>query len=787
MDTHARRRSNPGPATSTRQRWRTRARAIRVVAKYGLARAKMAPVIALVGATCLCVAWPAHAQDVHVGEGDARPAVSAKQIESVVATLRDDTEREKLIQQLEVLLAAKRAEAADTESAASAGFGGMVLEYLSHRLEALNSLAGGAVSGLANLPAVVGELAGRASDPDVRAAWVDLAFKLILVVGAGLIAERLVMRLLREPLLRLQDREEDGTGRRTVRLIRRTLMDLGPLAAFAVASYAVLVLSAPHPRTRVIALVIINAHVIVRAVSVLARVVLRPRYSGLRFVQLTDENANYLFFWIRRLTIVLVYGIFVAESLPLLGLGQAHQAFAKHLIALVVTSMLIVLVLQNRQVVSRWLSSTPSKGTWRRMRRSLAGVWHVVVIAYILATYGVWIVGVAGGFEFLLRATVVTLITGFAAFAVLHGLRSAVERGFRVNEETRRRFPHLEKRVNRHRGIIDITLRSIVVLVAALLVLEAWHVGPFTWLASESGRTFVGHLLTVAFITGGALVAWELLSMLVERLLEERDQQGEIVQRGARMRTFLPLVRNVVRIVLLVLVLLVVLSELGIAIGPLLAGAGVVGLAISFGAQSLVKDVISGFFVLLEDTISVGDVVDLGGHAGVVESMSIRSVRLRDVGGNVHTVPFGEVASVLNMTKDYSYALMEVGIAYNEDVDAVVEVLREIGVDMQADEVFGPVILEPLDVLGLQSFGDSSVNIRIRLKTVPTRQWAVKREFQRRMKRAFDERGIEIPFPHQTLYFGVDKSGAAPAARIVLDNGPDSRASSAPSFPRERE
>ena len=226
---------------------------------------------------------------------------------------------------------------------------------------------------------------------------------------------------------------------------------------------------------------------------------------------------------------------------------------------------------------------------------------------------------------------------------------------------------------------------------------------------------------------------------------------------------------------LLLFVVLIVLSEIGVNIGPLLAGAGIVGLAVSFGAQSLVKDVITGFFILLEDTIAVGDMVDLGGHFGIVEGMSIRSVRLRDLEGTVHTVPFGEVASVLNMTKDFSYALMEIGIAYREDVDQVVEVLREIGEGMQADEEFGPLILEPLEVLGLDSFGASSVNIRIRLKTLPIKQWPVKREYQRRMKRVFDERGIEIPFPHQTVYFGADRAGAAPAARTSLENAGQSQ------------
>ena len=699
--------------------------------------------------------------------------MSAAQIESLVETLRDDSEREKLIAQLEVLLQAQNAQTTDTPSAEVDSAGVTALAFLSRKVEALNGLAGEVARSLANVPAVAGELAEKASDPEVRRRWFEVAFKLIVVVGIGFVAEWLVMRLLSRPRFHLRDRDDNGTGRQVVRLMERTLMDLAPVVAFAVAGYAALAVVDPPSQARVITLVIINANVIVRAVTVLARMVLRPRFATFRFVSLSDENANYLFFWARRLTAVSVYGFFIAEALPLLGVAQGAQAIAQKLIGLVVASMVVVLALQNRQPVHAWLSGAGTVSGWRRIRRSFAEVWHVVTIAYVIAVYAVWATGVPGGFEFLIRATVVTLVTGLVAYAAFSGLHKAVERGFRVNEETRNRFPRLEERVNRYRGIIETAVRSIIVAVAALVVLDAWGLGPFDWLASESGRVLVGRLVTVVFVAGGALVAWELLSTLVERYLEERDAEGELVTRGARVRTFLPLVRNVVRIVLLVLVVLVVLSEIGIDIGPLLAGAGIVGLAVSFGAQSLVKDVITGFFILLEDTISVGDVVDLGGRSGIVESMTIRSVRLRDLGGNVHTVPFGEVAAVLNMTKDFSYALMEVGIAYREDVDEVVEVLREIGDGMQADEEFGPLILEPLQVLGLDSFGASSVNIRIRLKTLPIQQWAVRREFQRRMKRVFDERGIEIPFPHQTVYFGVDKSGHAPAARFALDSGQD--------------
>ena len=689
-----------------------------------------------------------------------------------------------MVLQLEALLAAQNAEAEEVRSPESAGVGATALSLLARRVEALNTLASEAASHVAAAPALAARIAQATSDPEARARWLETALMLLLIVGIAFGAEWLVIRFFTRPRMQRCEGDEPGVTQRAVRLIQRTLIDLTPIGAFALCGYAALAVAGDSAEARVIALVIINANVIVRAVSVLARIVLRPRYSTFRFVELSDENANYAFFWVRRLTVIAVYGFFAAEALPLLGLAMASQTLTQKLVGLLVASLLVVLVLQNRRAVRAWLS--PADPARQRVRRSIAEVWHLVAMGYVVAVYLVWAIEVPGGFEFLLHATVVTLITALVAVAVLAGLHTGVERAFHLNEDTRQRFPRLEERVSRYRGRLESAARFVVVAAAALVVLDAWGLGPFDWLGSEAGRVLVGRLVTAVVIAALALVVWEMLGTLVERYLEERDAQGELVERGARIRTFLPLVRNVVRIVLLVLVTLVVLSELGVDIGPLLAGAGIVGLAVSFGAQSLVKDVITGFFILIEETISVGDVVDLGGRAGVVESMSIRSIRMRDLKGHVHTVPFGEVASVLNMTKDYAYAFIEAGVAYREKIDDVVEVLCTIGEDLQADEEFAAFILEPLEVLGLDSFGASSVNIRVRLKTVPMKQWAVRREFQRRMKRVFDERGIEIPFPHQTVYFGVDKSGRAPSARIALEGQSGGDAAAAPGVLSER-
>ena len=289
-----------------------------------------------------------------------------------------------------------------------------------------------------------------------------------------------------------------------------------------------------------------------------------------------------------------------------------------------------------------------------------------------------------------------------------------------------------------------------------------WGGGAAHWLSQGIGQRVVGGLISIVSALVIAQIIWRLVSGTIRRYLERTDKDGNTIERSRRVRTLLPLLRLVVRVVLTVMVGLIVLSELGVNIAPLLAGAGVVGIAVGFGAQKLVQDIITGIFILIEDTISLGDVVRLdSSHSGVVEGMSIRALKLRDVAGNLHSVPFSSVGSVTNMSKEFAYAVFDVGIGYGEDVDQVSEVLRQIGAEMRADPSWGDKILEPLDVQGLERFDTVAVVIKARFKTKALQQWAVAREFNRRMKRRFDAEGIVFPSPQTTL---VLAEGAARAA-----------------------
>ncbi len=274
-------------------------------------------------------------------------------------------------------------------------------------------------------------------------------------------------------------------------------------------------------------------------------------------------------------------------------------------------------------------------------------------------------------------------------------------------------------------------------------------------------------ILLVLILMMIALRVSKMLSARVFTTFSKRKDDDEFKKRAV---TLSSVIRYVLTILILLVAVMIVLGEVGIEIGPMIAAAGVVGLAVGFGAQSLVKDIISGFFILLEDQIRVGDVVQIAGKGGLVEKVNLKMTILRDLAGNVHYVPNGTIDVVTNMTKDFSRYVFDIGVAYREDVDEVIEVIKQVDESMRNDPAFQTDILQPIEILGLDQFADSAVVIKARTTTKPIKQWRVAREFNRRLKKAFDEQDIEIPFPHVTLYAGQPKEGQAPPIPVNMQN-----------------
>ncbi|HWA93059.1 MAG TPA: mechanosensitive ion channel family protein [Terracidiphilus sp.] len=283
-----------------------------------------------------------------------------------------------------------------------------------------------------------------------------------------------------------------------------------------------------------------------------------------------------------------------------------------------------------------------------------------------------------------------------------------------------------------------------------------------------------GHAIRIIVILASSWIVTSLLHKWFPRLRMQivrhmaGQREGVDVELEKRAATLGGIIRKTIAAIIWVVAIIMSLKEAGFDIGPILAGAGVVGLAVGFGAQNLVQDVISGMFILLENQIRVNDVAVLNGTGGLVEAINLRTTVLRGLDGTVHVFRNGTISTLSNMTFGYSYYVFDIGVAYKEDTDHVIEVLKGVADEMMNEDKYKRLILEPLEVLGVDQFADSAVIVKSRFKTAPVQQWTVGREMNRRIKKKFDEVGIEIPFPHTSIYFGE-----ASKAIQLQTQGPD--------------
>lgn len=724
----------------------------------------------------ICLGGPAQAQ--------ALPALSATEIEAFTARIEDPAEREKLVQNLRALAAAARAEQGRSASPSAAGKppagatpaamaeddddpGILVLDALSERIRRAGSALAAAGAIFADLPGLVDWMQAQYSDPRRQERWIDLFVKVGAALLAAMICQALAFFLIQRPLRSLGDQPGASPWSNLALALLRAVIALVPIAIFAGAAYGVLGLVAPSRAARDVTQILVLAFVSVRAMQILGQVLLAPGAAPTRLLKVDDESAAYWFLWLRRLAATALYGYALIAVATRLNLPEGALEAMKHVLALFLVGLLTVLVLQNKtNVAERIRGRGGASGAFALLRQRMAGVWHILLLIYIAAAYAIWAFEISDGFRLVLRGSLVTIGILAIARAALYAIDKGFGRLLEIGEERRRAFPGLEARANRYLPALRIAARVLVILLACLAVLQGWGVAVLTWLGSEPGSHVLAKFTTIFLVALVTLLLWEASGAMLEYYLTRPNPDGTPSQRSARVRTLLPLARRTFTVVLGGMALLIILSELGLNIAPLLAGAGVAGIAIGFGAQTLVKDVITGLFILLEDNIAVGDIVNLGGNAGVVEDISLRTISLRDSNGTVHTVPYSEVSKIMNHTKNFAFAVFNIGVAYRENIDRVIEALKQLAEEFRAEPEWAPRILDPLEIWGVDQFADSAVIIAVRFRTAPAQQWSVKREFNKRIKNRFDELGIEMPFPHRTVYFGVDKEGKAPPLRI---------------------
>ncbi len=721
----------------------------------------------------------AHAQAAgslfNADKGDSGAA--QEQVDALIKTLEDPTQRKKLIESLRSLSKTDNKEA--DGSADESGFqtaATQLMETVSDRMSAIASAGDTLLAAIERLPATVSRWVDSFADPAMRQRWKTKGLHLLVVLGSGFVAAFVVGWIIR----RLRGRHGEQARQRSLmlrilHLMGRFIVDMLPVVVFAGITYTLLTIFDVGRDMRLIAIALINASIVSRLVLAVSSFLFAPNAPHLRLWRIGDETTHYLHQWVQRLTFIAVYGFFGLQIGLLMGLQGEIYHILLRLLGLAVLGLLLVLIAQNREAVASAIAGKRQDGEepispMSSLRRGLASVWHLVAGIYLILVFGIWAIEMRDGSEFVVKATAISLLVIAVTLLIVRAVDRLFDRGLRLSTDLRERFPGLERRLNRYFPVLRKTSKLVVAVFAGLLVANAWGIDALGWLVDGAGRGLLGSTLNVVMILVVSIFLWELASGVIERYLARADEQVMGRYRSPRTRTLLTVGRNALLVLVTVVATLMVLSELGINIAPLLAGAGVVGLAIGFGAQRLVQDVINGVFILFQDLMSVGDVVKLGDYSGVVEALSIRTVRLRDLSGVVHTVPFSSIEGVSNLTREFSFHVFDLGIAYREDVDSVIELIKSVGAEMREDETLKPLILEDLEVFGLDAFGDSAVVIKGRIKTRPIKQWQVGRAFNRLIKQRFDEAGIEIPFPHRTLYFGEDKDGKAPPAYIQLEN-----------------
>jgi moderate conductance mechanosensitive channel len=672
--------------------------------------------------------------------------VATDELERLVQSLQDDAARARLVEQLRALITAQRG--ADKPKPAPPA----LFRQLPQQIEAFSGEILAGVAMVVDAPRLLGWAREQMFDAAARRLWSEAAFAFALIFGLAALAECILRWVLARLVPRLPVRRSDTRAIRSAFALLGLVLAVLPILAFAVAAYIILPLVLePFTRTRITLSVLVNATVEARLLLCLARTVLLPGDAGTVFVPIDAETRNYLYIWVRRFALWAIYGYAVPEAAWWLGVPGALYALMLKAAGLVLAALAVIFLLQNRATIAGWIAGEPASATgWSRVRRSLGEIWHLLAILYIAGIYLIYALHISGGFVYVLRATLLSLVIIVAARVFVRLIQSWSRRGFAIKPELKAQFPTLEHRANRYVPILTGLTSAVVYLLATLTVLQAWNVAAFAWLGSDLGRYVTAHALSIGVVLVVALAVWEISASAIERYLSAIDH-GDAPRR-TRIRTLLPLLRTALLCVIVVMTSLIILSHIGVDIAPLLAGAGVIGVAIGFGSQALVKDVITGLLILLEDQMAVGDIVDLGkDHKGVVEAITVRTIRLRDLAGTVHTVPFSEVTSVKNLTKDFSYAVARIAISYGEDIDRVVDILRQVSDEMIEDETLRPFIVDPFDYMGVDALDEFSVVLLVRVRTVPGKQLVVGRAFNRLVKIAFGKHGIVSRDPTPTV------------------------------------
>jgi small-conductance mechanosensitive channel len=541
----------------------------------------------------------------------------------------------------------------------------------------------------------------------------------------------------------------------------------GPLVFLVVALLLLATPLAGGPTTRLLVLGAVGIYFRGRIAYCIVRALIGAPAFRLRLLHVPDAGAAFARRWVGRIVTLIVCGYILGRIALYLGLSPFLEDGFIHTVALVVHLLLIWAIIECRVPVARWIAGSYDGTTsWARLRRRYAPFWHIHAIIVVIA---VWIIaatsdydGAARPVQFVMISLLILVLARIVWIVLLGGLDRLFP-GARSAETA----SMVRLRAAHYHGPVRVALQILIIVATLLALLQVWGLGALSWLTHDRlGSQLLRLILNLAVTLVIAVGLWEVLNLGMQVQLDGLTRRGDYL-RAARLRTIVPLLRNALFIVLVILIGLTALSELGVNIAPLLAGAGIFGVALGFGSQKLVQDFITGIFLLIENAMQVGDNVTAGGLSGTVENLSIRTLRLRAGDGSVHLIPFSAVSTVTNSNRGIGNAAVAVTVDYEEDTDRVGALLGKVAKEMRDDEKYSSGMLSDLQLWGVDRVDGTTVTLAGQIVCTDGARWGVQREYNRRVKLAFQQEGIRMTPPvtvsgfRQPLDIRVERPPAA--------------------------
>ena len=571
-------------------------------------------------------------------------------------------------------------------------------------------------------------------------------------IAAGYGAEILFLKLFQGLFVKMQTREKNSLSKIQIFTIR-IMIRLLALLVFTLVTFIALMIFEPQQRVFDISLVAISVAIVIKIMQMVLTIVLSPRLPALRLIQLKDQTIATLYKFMMITSLAMGTSYVLSMILTILKASREANFFIVKLSTCVIGGLFIYYSGRLKIPVNNWIKHEKlieGKGNhgFNRFILQIAQSWHPILSLYIIFMIIAMLTSPVANYHqriALLIHTSVILVINYIVVLIIPKL---VRLGFNKIAE---RHPLIKPRLRTYRRLCSAMFLFLIMVSTFIYCASLWRVEFISSFIQGTHSKFILQLLSLIFILFIGMMAWEINELICERKFSYPKDKPVSPEALKRLQTLRPLMRNTGRGFIILFITLMLFSELGLNIAPLLAGASVFGIALSLGGQTLVKDVITGSFIVIEDTMNIGDYVEISGHAGSIESMSLRTVTLRDSHGNVHSIPFNSINTIVNMSKAYSVCIFNFTLDRSVDINLVKDTIKAVAEEMRSDVKWAHNIIESAEIAGVPSFDSWSYTIRAKLKVAPGKQWSVEREINWRFAQAFEKNDIKSPLNKQWM------------------------------------